>query len=382
MDCSATELARLVPDLDPAATLYVADKDLVVVFSNDEWRRFAESNAGDALVGPRWNTGLLDNMSGRAKSRWASIYDLLLDKRLSHYEEDFICSSPQERRIFRLRITPVELPGKDGVWLVHHTVRIDDSAEEREDLRRRLRELETDVGLLEREYRARVMGRQTEVPGFAVAEHFQPLDDVGGDLIWSRQYEDGGADLVVADTTGHGYEAAVHAAKLVMMLDQLASADRTPQDLLATLNRGLIRNRPAHESAFATGIHFRFQRADSCIRCANFGHMGPLFSRSGQVDLELGVALGLVDTVPLWPETMIDLEDHGTRFLVFSDGVTEQFDASGGMFGAGRLLQSFRGSLDLDLHAALMRIVSDLAEFRGEAIVKDDSTLVALELVP
>lgn len=378
--CTAAKLARLVPDIDPTATLYVADERLRIVFANEEWRRFAMQNAGEKLIDPSRDSGLLDNMSGPAKERWASVYGLLLDNRLSHYEEDFICSSPQERRIFRLRITPVESPGNEGTWLVHHTVRIDDNAAEREDLRRRLRQVESDVGLLERVYRTRVLGRKTQVSGFQVAEHFQPLEEVGGDLIWSRQYADGSTDLVVADTTGHGYEAAVHAAKLVMMLDQLADAHRAPQDLLATLNRGLMRNRPRHESAFATGIHFRFERGSSQIRCANFGHMGPLFSRAGQLDLERGVALGMVDTIPLWPETTIELDDHGTRFLIFSDGITEQFDAAGRMYGEERLLRAFRDSLNFELGAALDEIVADLTRFRGEAIVKDDSTLVALEL--
>lgn len=380
MDSFAAELARQVPGIDPNATLYVADQSLRVVYSNDEWRRFAEDNAGASSIGSPSGAGLLDSMSGATKARWAAVYELLLRGRLPHYEEDFICSSPQERRIFRLRITPMESSRGDGTWLIHHSVRVDDSADEREDLRRRLQALETDNGLVEREYHARVINPKVDVPRFSVAEYFQPLGEVGGDLIWSRRYADGGTDLVIADAMGHGREAAVHAAKLAMMLDQLADAHRTPQDVLASLNRGLLRNRPGHETAFATGILFRFDQASSHLRCANFGHMGPLFSRTGQVELEVGLALGMYDSIPVWPETVIDLDEHGTRFLVFSDGITEQFDASGEMYGTDRLLRAFRDSLDLDVTATVRRIVEDLDEFRGEAIVKDDLTLLCLEL--
>ena len=45
------------------------------------------------------------------------------------------------------------------------------------------------------------------------------------------------------------------------------------------------------ESAFATDIMFRFQRGSSILRCANFGHSAPIFSRSGEVPLEAGIAL-------------------------------------------------------------------------------------------
>jgi serine phosphatase RsbU (regulator of sigma subunit) len=374
------ELDRLVPDVTPDSTLYVADEELRVVYTNEEWRRFAKDNKGLELIGPKWNTRLLDNMSGKTRARWAAIYELLLEGRLPHYEEDFICSSPRERRIYRLRITPAAKEEGDGTWLVHHTVRVDDKAEEREAVRRRLRALEADPEQVRREYRSRVLEPRIEVPGFRVAQYFEPLGEVGGDVLWHHPHADGVTDLVVGDAMGHGAEAGVHAAKMVVMLDALADAERAPQDILAALNRGMLRHRPQHESAFATGIFFRFSTGTSRLRCANFGHPGPIFSRSGQVWLEAGLPLGILDTVPLWPETELDLEEHGTRFLVFSDGITEQFDADGAMYGTERLLGVFRDSLDLNLDKMLRRIVEDLAAFRGEAIVKDDRTLVALEL--
>lgn len=375
------EIERLLPGVEPDSTLYVADENLRVVYTNEEWRRFAEENKGVELAGPAWNTRLLDNMSGRTRERWAAIYRLLVEKRLPHYEEDFICSSPRERRVYRLRVTTVDKEEGDGAWLVHHTIRIDESAEEREEMRRRLRALETNPEQLEREYRRRVVERVVDVPGFRVARYLKPLGDVGGDVLWHRPYADGTTDLVVADAMGHGLEAGVHATKMVMMFDALADAQREPQDILASLNRGMLRNRPEHESAYATGILFRFRLGDARLRCANFGHMGPLFSRSGQVRLKAGLSLGMIDTVPVWPETELDLAEHGTRFLVFSDGITEQFDAEGEMYGTERLLAVFLDSLDLDLDAMLRRIVADVTSFRGDAIVKDDLTLVALELL-
>jgi hypothetical protein len=373
------EIERLLPDVEPDSTLYVADDRLRVVYTNEEWRRFAEDNKGLELMGPAWNTHLLDNMSGKAKERWASIYQLLLDGRLPHYEEDFICSSPQERRIYRLRITPAKSDEGGGPWLVHHSVRIDDKAEEREAMRRRLRALESDPEQVRREYRERVLEPRVAVPGFHVAQYLEPLDDVGGDLLWHRSYEGGVTDVIVADAMGHGEEAGVHAAKIAMMLDTLAAVDREPQDILAALNRGMLRHRPEHEVAFATGIFFRFEAGEARLRCANFGHLAPIFSRSGQVRLESGLPVGMVDTIPVWPETRLDLEEHGTRFLVFSDGVIEQFDGEGEMYGTERLLAAFRGALDQDVDAMIRRIVEDVTAFRGDAIVKDDQALIALE---
>jgi serine phosphatase RsbU (regulator of sigma subunit) len=373
------ELERLLPEVTPESALYVADQDLRVVYTNEEWHRFASENDGLELVGPAWNTNLLDNMSGKERERWASIYRLLLDGSLSHYEEDFICSAPDERRIYRLRSTPVRK--EDGsTLLVHHTVRIDDKAEEREDMRRRLRALELDPEQVKREYTNRVLQPRVEVPGFRVAQYVEPLEDVGGDVLWHRRYEDGTTDVLLADAMGHGIEASIHAAKMVMMLESLAAPYREPQDILAALNRGMLRHRWEHESAFASGILFRFHRGTPLVRCTNFGHSAPIFSRSGEVPLQVGLALGIVDTIPVWSETELDLTDHGTRFLAFSDGITEQFNARGEMYGTERLIQVFGASLDLDLDAMVDRILQDLNAFRGDALAKDDLTLISFEL--
>ena len=84
----SSEIERILPDVDAESTLYVADHNLRVVHTNEAWRRFAEENKGDLeLTGPAYDSHLLDNMSGKARARWASIYRLLLDGNLPHYEE-------------------------------------------------------------------------------------------------------------------------------------------------------------------------------------------------------------------------------------------------------------------------------------------------------
>lgn len=373
------EIEHLLPGLTADSTLYAADENLRVVYTNEEWRRFARVNRGAELAGPAWNTHLLENMSGRERERWASIYELLLSGQLSHYEEDFICSSPDERRIYRLRSTPVARDDGSRL-LVHHTVRIDDKAEEREGMRSRLRALDSDPAQVRREYQRRVLAPRVAVSGFRVAQFLKPLGEAGGDILWHRAYEDGTTDVVLADAMGHGSEASVHAAKMVMMLDSLAAPYRQPQDILASLNRGMLRHRAEHESAFASGILFRFQRGTPRVRCANFGHSPPVFSRSGEVPLGVGLALGIVDTIPVWPEVELDMTEHGNRFIAFSDGITEQFDAVGKMYGTERLIRVFQESIRRPLDAVVSAILDDLEAFRGGALVKDDQTLIALEL--
>ena len=66
---------------------------------------------------------------------------------------------------------------------------------------------------------------------------------------------------------------------------------------------------------------------------------------------------------------------------MFSDGITEQFNIEGEMFGTERLLQAFRSRLDQPLDDMVRGIVDEAVRFRGAALIKDDQTLLALELV-
>jgi serine phosphatase RsbU (regulator of sigma subunit) len=77
---------------------------------------------------------------------------------------------------------------------------------------------------------------------------------------------------------------------------------------------------------------------------------------------------------------VLDLQKLGTRFLVFSDGITEQFNADGEMFTTEGLHEAFRRYADAPLEELVGGIVSELTSFRGTALVKDDRTLLALDL--
>jgi len=368
-----------LPEVDPHDTLYVADRDLNVVHINEEWNRFALENRGGKLLGKGWNRNLLENLSGKEKERWRHVYSLLLDGRLPHHQENFICSSPVERRIYRMRITPLHDEAGRVAWLVHHTVRVDDREDVLDRASRRLDELEN-AETVAREYRRGVVERPVAIPRFRLARHVEPVEEAGGDLLWHRQDPDGTADLVHADVMGHGTAAGRLATKILVLLDELVTSARDPDRILGELNRALLRLAPDGQVNYATGLFFRFRPGEERIACYSFGHHGPIFSRSGQVPVESGLPIGMVDEAERWPQNCIALAHHGNRFLVFSDGIVEQFNIEGEMFDVAGLLRAFRERLELPLNEMLQGIVSELDAFRGKALVKDDQTLLALEL--
>lgn len=361
-------------------TLYVADKDLNLVYWNENWESFARNNKGEGLLRQGVSTNLLNSMSGPQVEKWRQIYRLLLDGRLPSHEEELVCPSPVERRNFRLRITPLEDKAGRIAFLLHRLVRTDAGLLAADRVGPGLERL-NDEAQMAREFRERIAQREIGIPGLNVVCHFKPLEETGGDLVWHHVYGKGVSDLAHADVVGHGRSAGRVATGVAVLLDELATLNSTVGQTVLALNRAMLATTPGEQERFATGLYFRFGQHADRVTCCSFGHVGPIFSRAGLVRIRGGFPVGLVEEDEPWPEQSLDLTEHGTRFLVFSDGITEQFDPGGAMYNTDGLHRAFLRYMELPLDEMVGRIIGDLTKFRGTALVKDDQTLIALEFV-
>lgn len=364
-------------NIDESDTLYVTDRNLNVVYTNNEWATFADENNGHKLLESDWNVNLLASLCGKQRERWEHIYRLLRQGQLPHHQEQMNCSSPTERRIYQLRVTPKKDEHGEIAWFIHHTVRIDNKTEALEQIARQLDQLGHSKALAE-EFQKRIGDRTVKIPSFEVARHFEPLEKIGGDLVWHREYPDGTSDLIHADVMGHGVAAGMVATKIAAMLDEIASVQMSPTETVKALNRALLRIMPSDQVMFATGLCLRFEPDRERVICCDFGHEDPIFSRSGPISMRGGYPVGLIEREEPWGETTLELREHGSRFLVFSDGITEQFNSNGEMFGVTGLVGAFQRAIDAPVHEMVRRIIEELQSFRGSAQVKDDQTLLAV----
>ncbi len=72
----------------------------------------------------------------------------------------------------------------------------------------------------------------------------------------------------------------------------------------------------------------------------------------------------------------------GDLIAIFTDGVTEAFDAAGSEFGEARLENILRHNAHLGA-AALCRVVLEAVDgFRGDAPQQDDATLLIARVLP
>jgi len=116
----------------------------------------------------------------------------------------------------------------------------------------------------------------------------------------------------------------------------------------------------------------------------NAGHNPPLLlpaGKDGFRELEsTGIALGAAEN-SRYTEGEVTISP-GDILLLYTDGVTEAVNSSGGMFGETRLRELVREARDLPPSAILDRLLEGIQAFTLGEPPADDITLVVLKGVP
>jgi two-component system phosphate regulon sensor histidine kinase PhoR len=95
--------------LDSAgAIIYTIDRSFRIMTVNAAWDQFAIANEGAHLRGSAVvGTNLLDWIRGPHRDQTQQVCEAIFAGKLPRYESDFDCSSPQQRRICALVVTPL-----------------------------------------------------------------------------------------------------------------------------------------------------------------------------------------------------------------------------------------------------------------------------------
>jgi PAS domain S-box-containing protein len=90
------------------STIYTIDRSYRITMVNAGWHTFASANGAQALAGPQAiGMNLLDGMRGQPREETQRACEAIFRGELARYERDYDCSSPTERRIFTLVISPL-----------------------------------------------------------------------------------------------------------------------------------------------------------------------------------------------------------------------------------------------------------------------------------
>lgn len=222
-----------------------------------------------------------------------------------------------------------------------------------------------------------------QIAGFEVAAACYPAGEVGGDLYDYLPSPHGRWMLCVADVSGKGLGAALHMTLLKGMLASAAHHAPAPAALASRLNQAV-----AETGRGRMFITLSLVVLDPAARRAEHlraGHNPPLVWRAETGECEWrkprGIGLGLT----AGPAFEANLETETIEFapgdvmVLYSDGVTEDMNPEGELFGEERLAEVVRRHAREGPRRLAGAIMEEARAFRREAELHDDWTLLAVQ---
>ena len=243
------------------------------------------------------------------------------------------------------------------------------------------------------------------VEGAEVAAIMRPAREVGGDFYDVIPLSGGLLGIIVADVSGKGVPAALYMALSRTLLrshslstpraryltDALESAHvrqlmRTvPNSALAALdsvrttNEYLAENH-SEQAMFLTLFYAVYDPQSRLLTYVNAGHNSPFLYNTftGEQDwLEsTDLIIGVMPDVPYQPQWR--QLNPGDVLTLYTDGVTEAFNASREMFGEERLVAAVRAYQAASAQELVEVIRAEVDTFAGGAPQSDDLTLLVM----
>lgn len=219
---------------------------------------------------------------------------------------------------------------------------------------------------------------------------FEPCDRIGGDVFNLYRLDDRHLVAYVVDVSGHGVPAAMVTVSVSQSLSPLLgySVRRegettggfsipAPSEVLA----GLDREYPIERfEKYFTICYLVFDLATGHVRYSRAGHPMPIVvRRDGQSEMLAagGTIIGLGSATP-FEEGEVTLRT-GDRLYLYTDGILEQENGSGEMYGEERLAAELRAGGGESIETVCERVMESMRRFGASERPQDDITLVAIE---
>jgi sigma-B regulation protein RsbU (phosphoserine phosphatase) len=207
---------------------------------------------------------------------------------------------------------------------------------------------------------------------------YKPARTVSGDVYDFFDYDGESAMVVFGDSSGKGAAAALYGALFNGLVRSIAPRRRSPALLLAELNAALMERQV--DARYVTLLAMLWQSRERRFTIANAGSTTPLICRGGALlNLQAtGLPVGLLDRAEY--EEIIFPAEPGDVILLYSDGVSDQPNAAGAVYGDARLKQFLTSAAARPAAEIAAAILDDIKLFRGAAPMHDDQTVIVLKV--
>jgi len=215
------------------------------------------------------------------------------------------------------------------------------------------------------------------IDGFKLAVHYETSRYAGGDYYDIIELPDNHWGFLIADAEGHSAPAAVLMAMTCALFRAFPETTTDPARMLHYLNEHLCK---VAEPSFMTALYAVYDANQKTMRVARAGQPLPMIYRFAEKQaIEFpcpGVyPLGIEPYEIEIPVTETKLE-AGDRFLVYTDGISERFNAEEDFYGEKRVLQLLATDSADNPQDVLAAIMRDVERFAGDRPADDDQALL------
>ncbi len=213
--------------------------------------------------------------------------------------------------------------------------------------------------------------------GYDVLASLEPCYEVGGDLYDAQLLDDGRYAFLIGDVTGKGLGAALLVSNILSLTRFMLSEGWEPQALVTRLNQQIFKC--TDHIRFATFFLGFLDPASGRFSFVNAGHNPPYLVRAdGSVEEcpPSGLPVGMLDDSNYrLGEAILE---KGDLLALYSDGIPETQRLDDEEYGEENFQKLLVREGKGDLQKLFELLQGELAEFRGQAPIGDDVTLVTL----
>jgi sigma-B regulation protein RsbU (phosphoserine phosphatase) len=213
--------------------------------------------------------------------------------------------------------------------------------------------------------------------GYELIARLEPCFEVGGDLYDAALMEDGRYAFLIGDVVGKGLGAALLVSHILSWTRFMVDQRWDPEALITKLNKQVFAC--TDTVRFTTFFLGYLEPASGRVTYVNAGHNPPFVIRAdGSVETldPTGMPVGIIDEsayktgeVTLGPGDLVTL---------YSDGIPETQRLDDEEYGEDNFEKLLVAERDKDLDGLFDKLQGELKEFRGEAEIGDDVTLLIL----
>ena len=247
-------------------------------------------------------------------------------------------------------------------------------------LEERQKEIDEDLALAARVQQS-LAPRSIVWGGLCVDTYYHPVRTIGGDFGLVSPLDDDHLNLLVCDVSGHGIGSALIANRIYTETATQLRNGAELGDMLRQLNRFVMQS-IGGSIFFFTVAAARIDRSGRRMVFAGAGHPPGMIVTPGREPRMLESRSMVLGALPeaVEGEPTVDAElEPGDRVVLYTDGITDVFNARGEMLGVSGVQKFVRETSLLPFREMKQGILDRVAEWR-EGPPADDVSLVLVEV--